>query len=68
MASDTKSTYIDHRNWPDYNALLIGRGDLHPLIEIVKNWATLLEKDNEAKEGRPFNYPNELFDIYGKLW
>ena len=51
-------TYIDQRNWPEYNAQLVRRGEFYLDLQCVKNWSKELRKMNRKKSGAPFKYPN----------
>jgi len=57
-----------------YNELLIERGDLTFYLKKLQHWAEELEKENENKEGKKFEYPTVLFQIlaiehnYGKSY
>ena len=50
--------YIDQRNWPEYNAQLVRRGEFYLDLQCVKNWNSELRKMNRKKSGAPFKYPN----------
>jgi len=51
-------SYIDQRNWPEYNAQLVRRGEFYLDLQCVKNWSDELKKMNRKKTGAPFKYPN----------
>ena len=51
-------TYIDQRNWSEYNAQLVRRGEFYLDLQCVKNWNKELRKMNRKKSGAPFRYPN----------
>jgi hypothetical protein len=51
-------TYIDNRNWPEYNAELVRRGEFYLDLSCVKNWGRELREMNRRKRGAPYKYPN----------
>jgi hypothetical protein len=50
--------YIDNRNWPEYNAELVRRGEFYLDLSCVKNWGRELREMNSRKRGAPYKYPN----------
>jgi hypothetical protein len=68
MSETKKKPAIDTRDWAVYNTILIDRGNFRELIKIIRNWADLLARDNEDKEGHVFEYPDALFEILGKFY
>jgi hypothetical protein len=68
MSDAKKEPAIDKRDWAVYNSILIDRGNFRELINVVKNWAEFVAKDNLAKEGHVFEYPDALFEILGKFY
>jgi len=52
------SSYIDTRNWPEYNAQLVRRGEFYLDLSCVKNWKHELMQMNRKKNGAPYKYPN----------
>lgn len=50
--------YIDNRNWPEYNAKLVRRGEFYLDLSCVKNWGRELREMNRRKRGAPYKYPN----------
>ena len=50
--------YIDNRNWPEYNAELVRRGEFYLDLSCVKNWGRELREMNRRKRGAPYKYPN----------
>ena len=51
-------TYIDNRDWPEYNAQLVRRGEFYLDLSCVKNWSWELREMNRKKTGAPYKYPN----------
>lgn len=50
--------YIDDRDWPEYNAQLVRRGEFYLDLSCVKNWNRELREMNRKKTGSPYKYPN----------
>ena len=50
--------YIDNRNWSEYNAKLVRRGEFYLDLSCVKNWGRELREMNRKKRGAPYKYPN----------
>ena len=50
-------TYIDSRDWPEYNAKLVRRGEFYLDLSCVKNWGRELREMNKRKRGAPYKYP-----------
>jgi hypothetical protein len=50
-------TYIDNRDWPEYNAKLVRRGEFYLDLSCVKNWGRELREMNKRKRGAPYKYP-----------
>ena len=50
--------YIDNRDWPEYNAQLVRRGEFYLDLSCVKNWSWELREMNRKKTGAPYKYPN----------
>jgi len=50
--------YIDNRDWPEYNAKLVRRGEFYLDLSCVKNWGRELREMNRKKRGAPYKYPN----------
>jgi len=51
-------SYLDQRNWPEYNAKLVRRGEFYLDLQCVNNWSAELKKMNRRKFGAPYKYPN----------
>ena len=49
--------YIDDRDWPEYNAKLVRRGEFYLDLSCVKNWGRELKEMNKRKIGAPYKYP-----------
>ena len=49
--------YIDNRDWPEYNAKLVRRGEFYLDLSCVKNWGRELKEMNKRKRGAPYKYP-----------
>ncbi len=52
--------YIDNRNWKEYNAQLVRRGEFYLDLECVKNWQRELREMNRKKPGSPYKYPDSF--------
>ena len=50
--------YVDNRDWPEYNAQLVRRGEFYLDLSCVKNWSWELREMNRKKTGAPYKYPN----------
>jgi hypothetical protein len=50
--------YVDDRDWPEYNAQLVRRGEFYLDLSCVKNWSWELIEMNRKKTGAPYKYPN----------
>ena len=50
--------YIDNRDWPEYNAQLVRRGEFYLDLNCVKNWSWELREMNRKKTGAPYKYPH----------
>jgi hypothetical protein len=53
-------TYVDNRNWPEYNDRLVRRGEFYLDLSCVKNWGRELIEMNRRKTGAPYKYPNSF--------
>lgn len=58
--------YIDNRNWKEYNAQLVRRGEFYLDLECVKNWHRELKQMNRKKSGAPYKYP-ESFILFASV-
>jgi len=52
--------YIDNRNWKEYNAQLVRRGEFYLDLECVKNWQRELREMNRKKNGAPYKFPDSF--------
>lgn len=52
--------YEDGRDWPVYNGQLVKRGEYFLDLDWVKGWDDELEKMNENKVGRPYEFPESM--------
>ena len=50
--------YIDNRDWSEYNAQLVRRGEFYLDLNCVKNWSWELREMNRKKTGAPYKYPH----------
>ena len=53
--------FIDRRDWPVYNRLLVERGALLVNENVMSAWESDLDRLNRGKYGRPFVFPEVLF-------
>jgi hypothetical protein len=53
-------SYVDNRNWPEYNAQLVRRGEFYLDLNCVKNWSWELREMNRKKTGAPYKYPDSF--------
>jgi hypothetical protein len=58
--------YIDRRNWPCYNRLLVERGSLLVNNSILDLWQSDVDGLNQGKYGHPYEFPEVLF-LWGAL-
>lgn len=57
------NTFVDQRNWREYNEELVKRGEYLLDIDFVSNWNKELEEMNANKRGAPFQFPNSLIEL-----
>jgi len=55
--------FIDKRNWKSYNEELVMRGEFLLPIDMFDNWDEELDKVNEGKKGRPYEFPESFIKI-----
>jgi len=55
--------FIDKRNWKSYNEELVVRGEFLLPIDMFDNWYEELDKMNEGKKGRPYEFPESFIKI-----
>ena len=53
-------SYVDNRDWPEYNAQLVRRGEFYLDLNCVKNWSWELREMNRNKTGAPYKYPDSF--------
>lgn len=53
--------YVDRRDWPVYNKVLVGRGALLVNSSVLDVWQRDLAEMNLGKYGRPYVFPDALF-------
>ena len=55
--------FIDKRNWKSYNEELVVRGEFLLPIDMFDNWYEELDKMNDGKKGRPYEFPESFIKI-----
>ena len=55
--------YVDNRHWPTYNEQLVKRGEYFLDLDWVSGWDRELERMNDDKVGRPFEFPESLISV-----
>jgi len=55
--------FVDKRNWKSYNEELAMRGEFLLPIDMLGNWDEELDKMNEGKKGRPYEFPESFIKI-----
>ena len=55
--------FIDKRNWKSYNEELVMRGEFLLPIDMFDSWYEELDKMNEGKKGRPYEFPESFIKI-----
>ena len=58
--------YIDNRDWPEYNAKLVRRGEFYLDLSCVNNLGRELKEMNKRKRGAPYKYL-EIFMIFASI-
>ena len=53
--------------WPKYNESLVRRVEVLMDLSILDSWDGSLDRENEGKVGRPFEYPQEFFVFLSKI-
>lgn len=56
-------TYIDRREWSDYNEQLIKRGEYFLDLDFISHWEEELDSMNQGKCGAPYCFPNSLIEL-----
>ena len=59
--------YVDNRNWKEYNARLIKRGEYYINPRFLETWLEEIKEANFGKVGEPFLYPNSLIEFLAVL-
>ena len=55
--------FVDKRNWKSYNEELVMRGEFLLPIDMFDSWYEELDKMNEGKKGRPYEFPESFIKI-----
>ena len=55
--------FVDKRNWKSYNEELVMRGEFLLPIDMFGNWDEELDKMNEDKKDRPYEFPESFIKI-----
>jgi len=55
--------FVDKRNWKSCNKELVIRGEFSLPIDMYGNWYEELDKMNEDKKGRPYEFPESFIKI-----
>ncbi len=63
MATTTKTFCPPSHDWVLYNDLLVERGDLLQFLPKISAGYLALTTQNLDKDGRPLEYPDELFQV-----
>ena len=58
--------HIDNRDWPEYNAKLVRRGEFYLDLSCVKNWGRELKEMNKRKRGATYKYP-KIFMTFASI-
>jgi len=59
--------FVDKGNWKSYNEEHVMRGEFLLPIDMFGNWNEELEKMNEDKKGRPYEFPESFIKIHA-VW
>ena len=59
--------HIDNRNWKEYNAQLVKRGEFYINPRFLETWLSEIKKLNKNKIGQPFLYPTSLIEFLAIL-
>ena len=59
--------FKDNRNWKEYNAKLIKRGEYYINPRFLETWLEETKEANFGKVGEPFLYPNSLIEFLAVL-
>jgi hypothetical protein len=55
--------YVDKRNWKEYNASLVRRGEILLDFDLLDEWKEDLKRMNDGKEGARFRYPEAFMRL-----
>ena len=56
-------TFVDNRNWIEYNEELVVRGEFMLELDWVKSWDKELEQMNKGKVGAQYEFPESLIRL-----
>lgn len=59
--------FVDNRDWIAYNEELVVRGEFYLDMDWVESWDEELDRMNEGKRGKPFDFPESLIRLQG-VW
>lgn len=59
--------YEDKRNWKEYNAKLVKRGEYYINPRFLETWLDEVKELNAGKVGQPYMYPNSMIEFLGIL-
>ena len=63
-----KSKYVDKRNWKIYHEELILQGEFFFDLNFLENWDDEVKNMNKGKIGKPYSYPNSLFNWLSPIY
>ncbi len=63
-----KSKYVDKRNWKIYHEELVLQGEFFFDLNFLENWDEELKEMNKRKVGKPYSYPNSLFNWLSPIY
>jgi hypothetical protein len=58
---------FDISSWNKYNPSLVQRINVLMVTSFLNTWRDDLERENEGKVGRPYEYPEEFFLFLSKI-
>ncbi|MEM5793019.1 MAG: hypothetical protein QXY45_01495 [Candidatus Aenigmatarchaeota archaeon] len=59
---------MSSRNWKEYNDQLVRRGEALLDFDFLKGWGVELEKMNEKKASRPYQYPQSFIKFLAFIY
>ena len=59
--------FMTQRNWKEYNAQLVRRGELLLDLEFLSGWDNDLDTMNKDRHGRPYTYPDSFIRFLALL-